>query len=111
MVETSSFTVLMLMLGSTYFVDKIPGGFLAWAPDVKVYTLPPIDKPAISWEDGSQASLAAVLQVVNGDDFFNQIALLWGQESNKKSGDVELRNDNVTFIRSLGARNNVLATL
>lgn len=34
-------------------------------------------------------------------DFYSNLALLWGQESNKTSSTLELRGHNVTFLKTL----------
>ena len=47
--------------------------------------------------------LRAMSEVMDQDNFFTVLALLWGQESMKNSATPELRAENVTFMKSIGA--------
>ena len=40
--------------------------------------------------------------VMDQENFFTFLALLWGQESMKNSTTPELRAENVTFMKSIG---------
>ena len=42
-------------------------------------------------------------EVMDQDNFFTVLALLWGQESMKNSANPELRGENVTFMKTIGA--------
>lgn len=42
-------------------------------------------------------------EVMDQDNFFTVLALLWGQESMKNNTTPELRAENVTFMKSIGA--------
>jgi proteasome activator subunit 4 len=39
---------------------------------------------------------------VGHKDYFKQLALLWGQETSKNGGALEVRPENVAFFKSLG---------
>ncbi|KAJ6627278.1 hypothetical protein B0H10DRAFT_1780024 [Mycena sp. CBHHK59/15] len=83
------------------YVDKINTGFLLWSTSVKGYESVKNDTCTVSWESPSQPSLQAISELILKDDYFGKLATLWGQESNKSSGNIEIRQDNVTYIKSL----------
>jgi hypothetical protein len=90
-------------ISSQLYVDKIRTGFLTWAPTVKGY-IPIGEGPsAIHWETRSLSALRALRDVV-GEKYYSTLSLLWGQETNRHGEPTEVRGDNVTFIKSLGAR-------
>ncbi|KAF8213422.1 hypothetical protein K438DRAFT_1750713 [Mycena galopus ATCC 62051] len=82
------------------YVDKINTGFLLWSSTVKGYA-PVGDTSMVSWEAASQPSLQAISRLMKKDEYFEKLATLWGQESVKRGGNVELRGDNVAFIKTL----------
>ncbi|OBZ79732.1 Proteasome activator complex subunit 4A [Grifola frondosa] len=83
------------------FVDKIETGFIAWTSTVKGYRAVPAGLSPFSWEVASRPALKAMSDVMNHDNFFTFLALLWGQESSKSGGTPELRAENVIFFKSL----------
>lgn len=83
-------------------VDKFETGFLIWSPTVKAYQAVPEGPSAFQWEEASRPILSAMSEVMDQDNFFTVLALLWGQESMKNSTTPELRAENVTFMKSIG---------
>ncbi|KAJ6501707.1 hypothetical protein C8R47DRAFT_1108448 [Mycena vitilis] len=83
------------------YVDKIDTGFLLWSPSVKGYAPVPANTPAVSWEEPSQPSLRALRESMQKDNYFQKLAGLWSQESGKSGGSIDLRGDNVAFIKTL----------
>jgi proteasome activator subunit 4 len=84
------------------YVDKINTGFLLWSPSVKGYAPVKGDISAVSWEAPSQPSLGALREMMLKDEYFQKLAALWSQESGKSGGTVDLRGDNVAYIKTLG---------
>ncbi|KAF7339947.1 hypothetical protein MVEN_01912400 [Mycena venus] len=82
------------------YVDKINTGFLLWSPTVKGYA-PAGNASAVSWEAPSQPSLRALSELMLKDEYFQKLATLWSQESVKSGGNVDLRGDNVAYIKTL----------
>ncbi|KAI0757312.1 ARM repeat-containing protein [Daedaleopsis nitida] len=82
-------------------VDKFETGFLAWTPTVKAYQAVPEGASAFQWEEPSIPILQAMSKVMDQDNFFTVLALLWGQESMKNTTTPELRAENVTFMKSI----------
>ncbi|KAJ7129977.1 hypothetical protein C8R43DRAFT_1025251 [Mycena crocata] len=82
------------------YVDKINTGFLLWSSSVKGYAPVKGETSAVSWEAPSQPSLRALADLMLKDEYFSKLAALWSQES-IKSGGVDLRGDNVAYIKTL----------
>ena len=70
---------------------------------MKAYQAVPAGSSAFSWEEVSVPVLSAMSKVMDEGNFFTVLALLWGQESMKNSTTPELRAENVTFMKSIGA--------
>ncbi len=70
---------------------------------MKGYLAVPAGSSAFTWEEASVPVLSAMSEVMDQDNFFTVLALLWGQESMKNSATPELRAENVTFMKSIGA--------
>lgn len=70
---------------------------------MKGYQAVPVGSSAFSWEEASVPVLSAMSKVMDESNFFTVLALLWGQESMKNSTTPELRAENVTFMKSIGA--------
>lgn len=85
------------------YVDQGRSGFLAWAPLTKAYKAIPEGPPPLSWESESQLALDAIQSVVDHDDYFDKLAVLWGQESGRSTESPELRSDNFLYIKVLGS--------
>lgn len=107
-VRVTNPTVFLQSLGSAVgeteeavYVDKINTGFLLWAPSVKGYKFVG-DTSALSWESPSQPSLRAISELMMKDGYFQKLATLWSQESGRSGGNVDLRGDNVAYIKTLG---------
>ncbi|KAI0702440.1 ARM repeat-containing protein [Cytidiella melzeri] len=87
--------------GNDFYVDKLSTGFLVWAPSAKAYKLAPPDQAAIDWETASQPAIQAIREVFSAEGYFDQLAQLFGQESNKDSSRLALRSENAIFIKSI----------
>ncbi|KAJ6574754.1 hypothetical protein B0H19DRAFT_932973 [Mycena capillaripes] len=83
------------------YVDKINTGFLLWSPSLKGYAPVMGDTSPVVWEEPSQPSLQALRERMLEDEYFQKLAALWSQESGKSGGNVDLRGDNVAFIKTL----------
>ncbi|KAF5384731.1 hypothetical protein D9757_006213 [Collybiopsis confluens] len=82
---------------TTIYVDKFRSGFLAWTPQIKGYRQ---SQGAISWSPFSLPSLEVIRSSITSPDYFDKLLGLWGQESTK-TNSVDLRSENVLFIKSL----------
>jgi proteasome activator subunit 4 len=89
------------LVNSGYYIDKIRTGFLAWTPSVKAYKVVG-QTSGLSWEASSQQCLRVIAENVTRNDYFKRLSLLWSQESSKTSGRIELRSENMAYIKSLG---------
>ncbi|KZW02117.1 ARM repeat-containing protein [Exidia glandulosa HHB12029] len=85
----------------TFYVDKLLTGFVAWSKEVPAYRLPPEQGPVFTWEQASQPALLAIQEVISQEGWFDKLAALYAQESNRASSNGDLRQDNITFIKSL----------
>ncbi|TFK23084.1 ARM repeat-containing protein [Coprinopsis marcescibilis] len=85
---------------SEFFIDKIPTGFLSWAKTLVVYNLPD-NVPNFEWDAASSEALETIRAMVSEPEYFNQLAGLWCQESEKNLSSLDLRADNVFYIKSL----------
>lgn len=89
------------MGNSGHYIDKIRTGFLAWTPSIKAYSI--IKHPSdVVWEANSQECLRVIVENVTSNDYFKKLSLLWSQESSKTSGKLDLRSENMAYIKSLG---------
>ncbi|TFK76811.1 hypothetical protein BDN72DRAFT_829977 [Pluteus cervinus] len=82
------------------YVDKTRTGFLAWTPSVKAYR-PSQPESTTAWDPTSQECIQSMTHIVEGEQFFRNLALLWSQETSKNGGIIDLRLDNVAFVKSL----------
>ena len=87
---------------SEHYIDKIQTGFLAWTPSVKAYRIVERTSDVGCWEADSQDCLQVVVEGVMRKEYFKRLSLLWSQESGKTSGKIELRSENMAYIKSLG---------
>ncbi|KAF9270517.1 hypothetical protein L218DRAFT_889040 [Marasmius fiardii PR-910] len=85
---------------STFLIDKVQSGFVAWKSSLKGYKVP-TEESLIQWEPDSLSSLQKMKAVFGNGDFFDKLAVLWSQESTKANATMELRSDNVLFIKGL----------
>lgn len=85
-----------------FYVDKLPTGFLVWAPTVKSYRPVGTGPSPFTWEPASQPALQAIRDVMHSENYFDQLATLLGQESNKNPTRITLRAENVIFVKSIG---------
>ncbi|KAG6889358.1 hypothetical protein C0995_001423 [Termitomyces sp. Mi166 len=83
------------------YVDKIRTGFLAWTSIIKAYRAVE-DSSGIQFESESQSCLTVIRDVVSNADYYSKLLALWSQESGKSGGTIELRKENILFIKSLG---------
>lgn len=83
------------------YIDKIQMGFIAWSKTIKGYS--PVSDPneLLIREAKSQAPLQAIQQIMKREKYLQQLSVLWGQESNK-TGMLDIRSENVLFIKYLG---------
>ncbi|KAI0343973.1 ARM repeat-containing protein [Trametopsis cervina] len=86
---------------NNFYVDKLPTGFLVWAPSIKAYQVPEAAGVTIEWEAASQPALQAIREVLRADQHLHQLVTLFGQESNKDPNRIALRSENAIFIKSL----------
>ncbi|KAI0322307.1 hypothetical protein OF83DRAFT_1161297 [Amylostereum chailletii] len=84
-----------------FFLDKAASGFLTWAPTTKVYLPVPSGNPPFVWEIASQPTLQIIIDMVTHGDYLEKLVALWGQESSKDATKLDLRNDNVIFVKSI----------
>lgn len=59
------------------------------------HTAPP------TWQADSHPALESIKSVVLSKGYFEKLAELWAQESNR-TGAIELRVDHVNFVKTLG---------
>lgn len=83
------------------YVDKIRTGFIAWAPTVQGYRAVTTDISAFAWEAASQPSLRVIREGVTTEKYFQDLSVLWGQESNRNGSTIDLRLENVAYIKRL----------
>ncbi|KAG5350853.1 hypothetical protein C0989_009023 [Termitomyces sp. Mn162] len=82
------------------YVDKIRTGFLAWTSVIKAYRAVE-DSSGIQFEPESQPCLTVIRSIISNPDYYSKLLLLWSQESGKSGGTIELRKENILFIKSL----------
>ncbi|KAL4264291.1 BLM10 family protein [Pleurotus pulmonarius] len=87
--------------GSEILVDRVPTGFVSWAPTVKGYAIATGNSSPLLWSADCQPCLDATKAVIVEGKFFVNLATLWGQESGRTSGITELRIENVMLIKAL----------
>ncbi|KAF9073820.1 hypothetical protein BDP27DRAFT_1318212 [Rhodocollybia butyracea] len=80
----------------TIYVDKIRTGFLSWTREIKGYN--PANDAPIVWEE---APFLQVIKTMIYSDHFSKLLALWSQESTKANAVVELRSENVLYIKSI----------
>lgn len=83
------------------YVDKITTGFFMWSSSVKAYRAVQGQESSFSWEQASRPALDAMSAILKEGNYFNKLALLWGQESTRNNSTPELRADNIVFMKSL----------
>jgi proteasome activator subunit 4 len=86
---------------SSFFVDKIPTGFLTWTNTIKAYTLVGDGASTPSWEQASSPALKVVQDLI-GEEYYSALILLWGQETSRNSASAEVRAENIMFMKSIG---------
>lgn len=62
------------------------------------------DISAFAWEAASQPSLRVIREGVTTEKYFQDLSVLWGQESNRNGSTIDLRLENVAYIKRLGTR-------
>ncbi|CEL52206.1 Proteasome activator complex subunit 4 OS=Xenopus laevis GN=psme4 PE=2 SV=1 [Rhizoctonia solani AG-1 IB] len=86
---------------SAIFVDWIENtGFIAWTPSIKAYVVPP-DHSALTWDPASTSALLVIEEAINNREFWEKLGQLYSQESSRGNSSIELRDDNIDFIKSL----------
>ncbi|KAJ3798132.1 hypothetical protein GGU11DRAFT_782291 [Lentinula aff. detonsa] len=85
----------------TVYVDKIRTGFLKWSTQINGYKQADSEGSAISWDIDSTPFLQVIKTAITTSDYYSKLLLLWGQESAKTNSTVELRSENVLYIKSL----------
>ena len=96
----------LTLVNSNYYVDKIDTGFLAWTSVIKAYVVPnnATSLPSV-WERDSRPALTSMDELLSEETYLPTLAMLWSQETDARLGanaDLELRLDNVLFVKSLG---------
>ncbi|KAJ3843176.1 hypothetical protein F5878DRAFT_605646 [Lentinula raphanica] len=84
----------------TIFFDKIRTGFLQWAPQIRGYKRV-YDGFVMPWRIESTPFLQAIRSTITTSDYYSKLLLLWGQESAKTHSTIEIRSENVSYIKSL----------
>ncbi|KDR84826.1 hypothetical protein GALMADRAFT_233236 [Galerina marginata CBS 339.88] len=84
-----------------FYFDKINTGFLTWTTKVKGYKPVKEGDGPPSWEADSIPCLNAVKEAVGKEGYIQQLSTLWGQESSKTGGSLDLRPDNALFFKYL----------
>ncbi|KAK7058314.1 Proteasome activator BLM10 [Paramarasmius palmivorus] len=82
------------------YIDKIQTGFITWKSKLKAYRPITGEKP-LDWDSQSQSGLERVKTLIDEQSYYTQLSVLWSQESIKANSTMELRSDNVLFIKSL----------
>ncbi|KIK71342.1 hypothetical protein GYMLUDRAFT_33493 [Collybiopsis luxurians FD-317 M1] len=85
---------------TTVYVDKIRTGFLTWAAQVKGYKQA-VSQGSITWSPDSTPFLQVIRDTITSSEYFSKLLLLWGQESTKTSSLIEIRSENVLYVKSL----------
>ncbi|KAG8737973.1 hypothetical protein FRC10_007440 [Ceratobasidium sp. 414] len=75
-------------------------GFLAWTPSIKGYAMP-LDNASLSWDPTSGEALDIIEKTVSASSFWQKLGLLYSQESSRGNSTIELRTDNVDFIKTV----------
>ncbi|KAG6866844.1 hypothetical protein C0991_008780 [Blastosporella zonata] len=82
------------------YVDKIRTGFITWTPTIKAYRAVQ-EASGIEMETESQPCLDVIRHAITNAEYYPELLVLWSQESGKSGGTVELRKENIVFIKSL----------
>ncbi|CAE6462385.1 unnamed protein product [Rhizoctonia solani] len=86
---------------SAVFVDWVENtGFITWTPSIKAYTMPPDDN-TLAWDPTSINALRIIEATINTTQFWGKLVQLYSQESARGNASIELRDDNIDFIKSL----------
>ncbi|KIK95621.1 hypothetical protein PAXRUDRAFT_826811 [Paxillus rubicundulus Ve08.2h10] len=81
-----------------FYVDKFETGFLTWAATIDAYVSPP-EQP-IMWDPSSTESLAIIREYTDRD-YYSNLVVLWGQETNNNAATSDLRSENILFIKTI----------
>ncbi|KAH7104159.1 hypothetical protein BKA62DRAFT_635182 [Auriculariales sp. MPI-PUGE-AT-0066] len=80
------------------FQDKVAAGWIAWTPGLTYYRAPAIDKSTFQpWDSASKDSLEALRGVVMQVDFWEKLALHYGEENHQESTNI----DNISCVKSI----------
>lgn len=73
-------------------------GWLAWDTAIAVYHGADLKEPAIQkWDEGSQAAISAVREVVRSKKFWEKLAVHYTSENQSS----QLAQDNISTVKSL----------
>jgi pyrroloquinoline quinone (PQQ) biosynthesis protein C len=73
-------------------------GWLVWGESIGVYDGADLKEPAIQrWEEGSQAAISAVREVVRSKKFWEKLAVHYTSENPTS----QLAQDNISTVKSL----------
>ncbi|KAG9123719.1 hypothetical protein FRC07_014176 [Ceratobasidium sp. 392] len=75
-------------------------GFITWTPSIKGYAMPP-DGASLAWDPASTEALETIKETILASSFWEKLGLLYSQESSRGNSNIELRIDNVDFIKTL----------
>ncbi|KAJ3807112.1 hypothetical protein F5876DRAFT_90743 [Lentinula aff. lateritia] len=85
----------------TIYVDKIRTGFVNWSTQITGYRQTDNESPVMPWDVDAIPFLQVIKTTITTSDYYSKLLLLWGQESAKTNSIVELRSENVLYIKSL----------
>ena len=84
-------------------MDKIPTGFLLWPSVMKGYKAVPEGESGLVWDSSSNDVMRSMADALHETGFLPSLVSRWSQESSQNIASPELRVDNVTYMKSLGA--------
>jgi len=85
---------------SGFYVDVLDTGFLAWTKTIKCYPVN-LNRPVL-WDAESSECVQAIRNYI-GEGYYTQLAVLWSQETSKKSSTPQLHAANVMLMYTLGS--------
>jgi hypothetical protein len=92
---------LKCLLPARLFIDKLRTGFLVWRKSLTSYHAPAAGDFRDTWEDASKDVIAAIRSQLSAGQWFQQVATLWSQESNRAHSSADLRTEHFMLIKML----------
>jgi len=87
---------------SDHYFDKVQTGFFAWSKTIKGCKPVTDDFTPFKWDTRSQPALDELESSLFHPDVFEKIVLLWSQETGRSSGSFDLRDENISLIKTGG---------